>query len=169
MRKDEAAFTTAGEFLDLFGVDRSKRGAKDFESLVYRGAVMERYPELHVNTYQVAMYDMSAGHISPLVYWSNMRRAIAPALQADRATLEALTGVRVAGEGEITAYALAAAVAASLARLSVEWYAELLAAHERGELDDAGMLDVVHACEKDREIAQGIADAIAAQLKRRKG
>jgi hypothetical protein len=57
---------------------------------------------------------MRLRHNSPLVYWSNMRRACAPVFESGREAVEALSGVSVAGEGDMTVYALAEAVARSL-------------------------------------------------------
>lgn len=107
-------FQTVGEFLDLFGVQRDKRGARDFCELVERAALLRRWPELGGNPYEVALFSLSSQHISPLVYWANMRRALAPVMDTDRDALAALLGGPVGDEDSFTVYDLAAALADAL-------------------------------------------------------
>ena len=107
-------YTTPAEFLGLFGVDLEKRGAADFCQLVDRLVLLRSFPGLGCSGYDAAIFEMRARHNSPLVYWANMRRACAPVFDSGREAVEALSGVDVKGEGDMTVYALAEAVARSL-------------------------------------------------------
>ena len=107
-------YTTPAEFLGLFGVDLEKRGAADFCELVGRIVLLRCFPELRCTGYDAAIFEMRARHNSPLVYWANMRRACAPVFDSGREAVEALSGVDVKGEGDMTVYALADAVARAL-------------------------------------------------------
>ena len=107
-------YTSPAEFLGLFGVDLEKRGAADFCQLVDRLVLLRCFPELRCTGYDAAIFEMRVRHNSPLVYWANMRRACAPVFESGREAVEALSGVSVAGEGDMTVYALAEAVARSL-------------------------------------------------------
>lgn len=107
-------YTSPAEFLGLFGVDPDKRGAADFCTLVDRLVLLRCFPELRCTGYDAAIFEMRARHNSPLVYWANMRRACAPVFDSGREAVEALSGVSVAGEGDMTVYQLADAVARSL-------------------------------------------------------
>lgn len=112
---DNRPFQTVGDFLDLFGVNRDKAGAEYFCELVERAAMLRHWPELGGNPWEVAAFAMAARHISPLVYWVNMRRALAPVMETDRDALAALLGGPV-GEGDsFTVYDLADALAAAIA------------------------------------------------------
>ena len=107
-------YTTPAEFLGLFGVDPEKRGAADFCELVSRIVLLRSFPSLGCSGYDAAIFEMRARHNSPLVYFANMRRACAPVFDSGREAVEALSGVDVKGEGDMTVYALAEAVARSL-------------------------------------------------------
>lgn len=107
-------YTSPAGFLGLFGVDLEKRGAADFCELVDRIVLLRCFPELRCTGYDAVIFEMRARHNSPLVYWANMRRACAPVFESGREAVEALSGVSVAGEGDMTVYALAEAVARSL-------------------------------------------------------
>ena len=107
-------YTTPAEFLGLFGVDPEKRGAADFCELVSRIVLLRSFPGLGCSGYDAAIFEMRVRHNSPLVYFANMRRACAPVFDSGREAVEALSGVDVKGEGDMTVYALAEAVARSL-------------------------------------------------------
>lgn len=107
-------YTTPAEFLGLFGVDLEKRGAADFCQLVDRLVLLRSFPGLGCSGYDAVIFELRTRHNSPLVYWSNMRRACAPVFDSGREAVEALSGVDVKGEGDLTVYALAEAVARSL-------------------------------------------------------
>ena len=130
-------FSGAAEFLDLFGIDREKRGAADFCELVDKGVLLRRFPELKYGTYDAAVFARSVQHVSPLVYWSNMRRALAPIVECDRGALEALVGVPLP-EGEITAYTVADAVTRALVR--AEAYRERTPEEKRAAFAAASLL-----------------------------
>ena len=107
-------YTTPAEFLGLFGVDPEKRGAADFCQLVDRLVLLRSFPWLGCSGYDAVIFELRARHNSPLVYFANMRRACAPVFDSGREAVEALSGVDVKGEGDMTVYALAEAVARSL-------------------------------------------------------
>lgn len=107
-------YTSPAEFLGLFGVDPEKRGAADFCQLVDRLVLLRSFPGLGCSGYDAAIFEMCVRHNSPLVYFANMRRACAPVFDSGREAIEALSGVDVKGEGDMTVYALADAVARSL-------------------------------------------------------
>lgn len=107
-------YTSPAEFLGLFGVDLEKRGAADFCQLVDRLVLLRSFPGLGCSGYDAVIFELRARHNSPLVYFANMRRACAPVFESGREAVEALSGVSVAGEGDMTVYALAEAVARSL-------------------------------------------------------
>ena len=107
-------YSTPAEFLGLFGVDLEKRGAADFCQLVGRIVLLRSFPGLGCSGYDAVIFELRARHNSPLVYWANMRRACAPVFDSGREAVEALSGVDVKGEGDMTVYALAEAVARSL-------------------------------------------------------
>lgn len=162
-------YTTPGEFLELFGIDTTRKGAADFCELVRRAALVARFPELHVGCYQVALLDMGARHNSPTVYWGNMKRAIAPALEAGRDTLGALLGFSIPGDGEVSTYALANALAGSLALLAADWYRTLCEQHTAGDRPDDLQMPVLLAQEADRREAEQIAAQVRSHQKRRNG
>lgn len=102
---------TAGELLQLFGVDTSQTGARYFIDLVELLSCTQRF-------HPVRFKDLVAVHlrdlrVSPLIYWSQQRRAVRPLLEADADTLRAL-GVKIAEPPQTTA-ALVQAVAATMA------------------------------------------------------
>lgn len=159
---EDIPYTTPEGFLELFDVDTATKGARDFCELVRRAALLQRFPEYHVGCYKIALYDMSTRHTSPLVYWSNMRRAIAPAVEAGRDTLRALMGFSVPGDGEVTVYALASALSGSLALLTADWYRRLAEEHTQGDSPDDVYMPVIMAQEADREEAARLFSEITA-------
>lgn len=99
------------DLLDLFGVADCV-GSRRFIALCEVGAVMRRaaLPYSLGDLERLYMHDT---RLSPLLWWSPIKRAVAPLLAAGGETLRAL-GVPVSGE-PATAHQLAAAVAAALA------------------------------------------------------
>lgn len=97
--------------LDLFSVPDSV-GAERFIDLVELGALLIRFklPYRMANLERQMMRELS---VSPLLYWSAMKRSVRPLLAAGGDTLRAL-GVPVEGE-PATCHDLAAAVAAAVA------------------------------------------------------
>lgn len=103
-------FKESEELLQLFEIDTNKPGAQDFLCLCDLYALMSRYQE----QYRVTVSDMAAllmqqRKLSPLVFWSRMKRAIRPLIEADATTLRAL-GVpygRVSEEHRVTCAELA--------------------------------------------------------------
>lgn len=108
-------FSTAEEFCGLFGIDTQRGGAADFCRIVSTAAAL-RFYYLPGGVVDAVTEIMRERRISPRLFFSNVRRAMAPALGAGRDTLAAL-GVIVRGEGDhITVYELAGALAGALAR-----------------------------------------------------
>ena len=110
----DIVFSTPAEFLALFGVDAEKRGGADFCCLVGRLVLLRSFPPVKCSGYSAAVFEMSVRHVSPLVYWSNMRRALAPVFDSGREALGALLGVPVRGEGDMTVYDIADALSRAL-------------------------------------------------------
>lgn len=164
---EDLPYTTAQEFLALFDINTERKGARDFCELVRRMALLRRFPDLRVGSHEIAAYDMSVRHCSPLVYWSNMKRAIAPAVEADRDTLRALLGFSLPGEGGITVYALAVALSGSLSLMQAEWYRRLMEHHSRKDIPDDVAAPIYMAQDSDRREAEELAAAIRARTKKK--
>lgn len=84
-------FKDAEDLLNLFEIDTRKPGAQDFLCLCDLYALMSRYTA----TYDVTVADlarvlMHQRRLSPLVFWSRMKRAIRPLISAEQSTLTAL-------------------------------------------------------------------------------
>lgn len=84
-------FKDAEDLLNLFEIDTRKPGAQDFLCLCDLYALMSRYS----TTYDVTVADlarvlMQQRRLSPLVFWSRMKRAIRPLICAEQSTLTAL-------------------------------------------------------------------------------
>lgn len=104
-------WSTAGELLQLFDVDTSSTGARYFIDLVELYSCCLKY-------HPVRFRDLVSAHlrdlrISPLIFWSQQRRALRPLMEADMDTLRAL-GVALV-EPPQTVAALVQAVAATMA------------------------------------------------------
>lgn len=89
-------FHTAEEFVGLFSLDASKPGVRDFCVLADLISMMLRFPQYRVSVSDLARLAMSEQRLSPLVYWSRMKRALKPVFDASD-SLAAL-GVHVYGE-----------------------------------------------------------------------
>ena len=84
-------FQEAGELLDLYGIDQSKPGAQDFVVLADLYGLMSRYQDQYPCTVaDLARLLMKNRKLSPMVFWSRMKRAIKPLMEADVDTLRAL-------------------------------------------------------------------------------
>ena len=84
-------FKDAEDLLNLFEIDTRKPGAQDFLCLCDMYALMSRY----TTTYGVTVADlarmlMNQRRLSPMVFWSRMKRAIRPLISAEQSTLTAL-------------------------------------------------------------------------------
>ena len=103
------------DLLMLYEIDPSAPGARDFCDLVSLSAEVLRFPELGCGTWAVAKQFIRERRWSPLVYWSRIKKAVRPLLEAAPDTLAAL-GLTIDGDKQMTAYALAHAVAVSIAQ-----------------------------------------------------
>lgn len=83
-------YVTVEEFLEIFSVDPNTAGARDFVALVEFYSVQLLFPELEVNKRLLVKMMLKKQKISPLVFWSRMKRALLPILSADCETLRAL-------------------------------------------------------------------------------
>lgn len=102
---------SCADLLDLFAVPDSE-GRRRFEDLCDMGALLRRFADWwKLGDLERCM--MKEERLSPLLYWSCIKRAVRPLLSAGGDTLRAL-GVPVEGE-PATAHALALAVVAVLA------------------------------------------------------
>lgn len=107
-------FKTCAEVLDLFSVAASG-GREDFERLCDSTALMILFPRFGYSLADVAALGRRQRKLSPVVYWSRMKRAIAPLLAADAATLHALGLLQAAAPVPDTVPGMAALIAAALA------------------------------------------------------
>lgn len=108
-------FKDADEFLSLFDLDAKKPGCIDFGVLCELGAVMVHFPQYGVTIADLARVGMQQRGLSPLVYWSRMKRAIRPALESGPDALRAL-GVPVASGSSLTCPYLAGCLAEVIAK-----------------------------------------------------
>lgn len=129
------AWTTGSELVALFGLTEQAAGVRDFVALIEIGGELLQFPEFGLGTYAVAGELMRAAAISPLVFWTRVKRQCAPLMEAQGDTLEAL-GLHLP-EGKRTAYAVADAAAKRRAAMgggSREYaakYAAVIAAGKR--------------------------------------
>lgn len=108
-------YKLCSDVLDLFSVP-SSGGREDFERLCDCTALMILFPQYGYSLADVAALGRRQRKLSPVVYWSRMKRVIAPLLEADAATLHAL-GLLSAASAPVpdTVPAMAAMIAAALA------------------------------------------------------
>ena len=106
--------------LEMFSIDTKSNGAKDFCLFVELTAAILNYPQYKVGPHDVARAMMRESGLSPLVFWSRIKRACKPLFDADVSTLRAL-GL-VIPDGEITGYVLALSVAVAVADRDREFY-----------------------------------------------
>lgn len=83
-------FRDSEELLSLFEIDPKKPGAQDFLCLCDMYAIMCRFEQYRVTVADLAAVLMRQRKLSPLVFWSRMRRAVRPLIEADAETLRAL-------------------------------------------------------------------------------
>ena len=83
-------FKDAEELLQLFEIDTNSPGAEDFYVLADLYALMSRFPQYRVSVADLARLRMQERKLSPLVFWSRMKRAIKPLVEAEAETLRAL-------------------------------------------------------------------------------
>lgn len=104
-------WNTAGELLELFGVDTSQTGARYFIDVAeLLSCTMKFHPVRFHDLLSVQLREL---RISPLVFWSLQKRALRPLLEADLSTLKAL-GCEF-DEAPQTVAALVQGVAAAMA------------------------------------------------------
>lgn len=102
-------WATGSELVGLFGLTEQAHGVRDFVALIEIGGELLQFPDLGLGIYAVAGELMRSEAVSPLIFWSRIKRQCAPLMQAQGDTLEAL-GLHLP-EGKRTAYAVAAAAA----------------------------------------------------------
>ena len=85
----EELWVTVEEFLSLFSVDTKRAGARDFIDLTEMYSVQLLFPELEVSKRLIVKMLLSKKGISPLIFWSRMKRYLLPILSADSETLAA--------------------------------------------------------------------------------
>lgn len=79
---------TAGELLELFGVDTSQTGARYFIDLTELFSCTIKYHPVRFR--DLLRVQLREQRISPLVFWSLQKRALRPLFEADLSTLKAL-------------------------------------------------------------------------------
>lgn len=126
-------WTSVGELLDMFCVERGAVGALWFEALAETIAAYKAFPELGVSTQDIIRGHMSRYHVSSMIYWANQRRALRNILEADIQTLREL-GLDVPDDFKMGQFAVV--VGEALARQggqSYELAAELAPTYRRKE------------------------------------
>lgn len=98
------------ELLDLFGVDPGGRWAGAWCGLVCLRALGIKWPDYALSFDRIFAGWLRIERVSPVVFWSRVRAALSPLLEADFETLRAL-GVYPQA---LTSRALAEAVAAAM-------------------------------------------------------
>lgn len=83
-------FRDAAELVQLFEIDTRKPAVADFILLCDLYGLMSRFPQYSVTVSDLAVMAMRERKLSPKVFWSRMKRAIRPLLEADAETLRAL-------------------------------------------------------------------------------
>lgn len=83
-------FKDCEELLSLFEIDAEKPGAEDFYVLADLYGLMSRFPQYRVTVADLAKLRMKERKMSPLVFWSRMKKAIKPLLDTDAETFRAL-------------------------------------------------------------------------------
>lgn len=83
-------FRDCTELMTLFEIDPEKPGADDFATLADLYGLMSRYPQYSVTVADLAALLMRQRKLSPKVFWSRMKRAIRPLVEAEAETLRAL-------------------------------------------------------------------------------
>lgn len=103
-------FSDAGELLELFSIDANTSGAEDFMAFVELTAHVMAFPDLGVTPRAVASALMGERKLSPLVFWSRIKRHCRPLYEADKETLCAL-GLIMSPDALVTGYSLGLAAA----------------------------------------------------------
>ena len=83
-------FKDCPDLLLLFEIDPHKEGAQDFATLSDLYGLMSRFPQYKVTVADLAYILMRQRHLSPRVFWSRMKKAIRPLIEAEAETLRAL-------------------------------------------------------------------------------
>jgi hypothetical protein len=102
---------SARGLLELYSIDVSKSGAKYFIELAELLSLLNLFPEYGITSNQVFTEYLREEKISPLVFWSNMKRCIKPLLDADD---ECLNALGIPEPGKRTCPAMVISVAAAL-------------------------------------------------------
>lgn len=105
------------ELCELFSIDPSEPGADSFCQVVTLAAPLLQFPGFGLGVFDVNRAVLRDLGWSPLVFWSRMKRGIAPLLSADRGALEALglRGLTV----KPTAFEMVKAAAEAMASLEL--------------------------------------------------
>ena len=106
-----SVFISAEELLEMYGIDSQRAGSQDFVTLSELLALCMAFPEYQVNGHLLVKTLLRQKRISPLVFWSRMKRDLMPILSADDETLDAL-GIPLPKSR--TCYDLIKAVAAAI-------------------------------------------------------
>lgn len=85
-----ADYVSVRDFLELFSVDCSRGGAEDFISLTELYSLCLAFPEYQVSFGALVKRTLKEKKLSPLVYWSRIKRDVREILEADDETLDCL-------------------------------------------------------------------------------
>lgn len=83
-------FSNALELLEMFDIDTEKNGAQDFCTLVELSALFEVHKAYRITYHKVVKSLLREQRISPMVFWSRMKRQCTPLLQVTADTWQAL-------------------------------------------------------------------------------
>lgn len=83
-------FLSTKEFLEMFSVDCSRKGAEDFINLTELYSLALVFPEYQISFGLLVKTLLRERKISPLVFWSRIKRDLYDVLTADDDTLEAM-------------------------------------------------------------------------------
>lgn len=86
----ERYWVSPDELLELYSVDTSRPGAQHFIELVSLLSLAASFPEYKITQHDVVLWYLKTEKISPLVFWSQMKRDLKMILEADDDTLAAL-------------------------------------------------------------------------------
>lgn len=85
---------SAQDLLELFDVDCSRNGAQNFVELAELLGLMMAFPELGVNDHLLTRSYLRTLRMSPLVFWSRMKRDLARSWRQRTAHLRLLACLR---------------------------------------------------------------------------
>lgn len=103
-------FSDAFELLEIFDIDTELNGAQDFATFVNLSAHVMAHPDLRIRPRDVAAAIMGQAQLSPMIFWSRIKRHCRPLYEAAPETLVAL-GLSLDTREIVTGYSIGLAAA----------------------------------------------------------